>query len=164
MRMQLRQQQQQKSENTVGSNRSSHAINLRSPLIDRHISSQQLQQQQRALTNVVPPFRPIHQGGNQKSNHAGATRITKIRGSGAEDGVTIVAVPAFASLPPSIAKIPAATALSSQLTSNVGAANNRRISVRVDWGYTYYLYYLCQRAGYAIVDNQLQSYPKVRAN
>ena len=84
---------------------------------------------------TVPPFRPIHPG-DHKLNRP--TRITKVRD---EDRVTIVAVPAFAALPQSIAKVPtltnkqdAQTVLQSLLQNGNGAVgnngNNRRISVR----------------------------------
>lgn len=117
-----------KTENKqIASNRSSHAINIRAPG-SRHASVSLM---------TVPPFRPIHPG-DHKLNRP--TRITKVRD---EDPVTIVAVPAFAALPQSIAKVPtltnkpdAQTVLQSLLQNGNSAGNsnsnnngnNRRIS------------------------------------
>lgn len=100
------------------SNRSSHAINLRSPTA-RH-----------SMPITVPPFRPIHPGDNKHLNRP--TRITKYR---EDDPVTVVAVPAFAALPQSIAKVPTYSNRHvdpqglQKLMSDSNYYNNRRVSV-----------------------------------
>ena len=102
----------------TASNRSSHAINLRSPTA-RH-----------SMPITVPPFRPIHPGDSVHLSRP--TRITKYRD---DDPVTPVAVPAFAALPQSIAKVPTYTNkhIDSQalhtLMSPSTNYNNRRVSV-----------------------------------
>lgn len=75
---------------------------------------------------TVPPFRPIHPGDHKLSR---PTRITKLRD---DDPVTVVAVPAFAALPQSIAKVPTYSnrAVDPQvLQSLLNNPNNRRVSV-----------------------------------
>lgn len=92
----------------MASNRSSHAINLRTSAARHAMPILQ-----------VPPFRPIHPGDHNKPSRS-VTRITKIRD---DDPVTVVAVPAFAALPQSISKV------ASYNNNYVQNPNNRRISV-----------------------------------
>lgn len=97
----------------VPTNRSSHAINIRAPG-GRHSVSMM----------TIPPFRPIYPGDHKISR---PTRITKLR----EDPITVVAVPAFAALPQSIAKVPTHSNRAPDpqiLQSLLHNSNNRRVS------------------------------------
>lgn len=116
----------QKNELLANNNRSSHAINLRTQASSRH-----------SLPLItVPPFKPIHPG-DYKLNRP--NRITKLK---EDDGaaVTVVAVPAFAALPQSIAKVPTYTNKidAHALQNLLHSSNNRRISVSSSLVFRYF--------------------------